>query len=726
METRQNREILDAVADYRGRLQERRQRGMVVLSGTRPWCRETVPACLADSGDGLWLGEDAPTGIEAIAAAEALRYLGRECGDVVLDAWAGFDADALGAISGSLRPGRILFLLTPAFDDWPAYDDPEHRRINVEPYTTGQVGRRFVRHVMRELRDDPSVLRISEDGLPLHPPVLSATGHARDSDAPSPYRSVDQQQAVEALLHVVRGHRRRPLVLSSDRGRGKSSALGLAAAALLREGRRRVIVTGPSLAGTEMVFARLAEALPDAQLARGHVRWQGGEVLYLAPDDLLRQRPEADLLLVDEAAAIPVALLTRMLHHYPRIAFATTVHGYEGTGRGFELRFKQTLERDCPGWHEVKLQTPIRWEPGDPLEGIVYRLLLLDAGLSTLPAQLAEDSRWSIEQLSREALWQDRALLGQLFGLLVNAHYRTRPYDLRHLLDAPNVELFAMRQAGELIGVVVAVHEGRTGADLAEAIYAGERRLHGHLLPQSLLTHAGERQALDYAYLRIMRIAIHPQRRRHGLGSALIDFVGNWARERQLDMIGASFGASLELLQFWLQLGLQPVRVGFRREASSGSHALMVLQPLGLRAEAFFQRLRSQFLHDLPFLLGEPLQTLEADLVPPMMRQQVEAEPGALQMSVVEDFIAGRRDYDTSLPALWQFLALGLSRWEASTQPHLGDALALLVMKLWQRRAFAQLAEVHGLPGRRGVLEALRKACADIRVGLFQVPEQPG
>jgi tRNA(Met) cytidine acetyltransferase len=719
MEREQSEGIIAAVQAYRRGLQERRQRGMVVLSGTRPWCREQVLRCVTPSADGLWLGEDIPPGIEGGAAAGAQGYLGQERGDVVLDAWAGFDADALGAIGGTVRAGHLLFLLTPPLDDWPDYDDPEHARITVAPYTTAQVGRRFVRHVIHQLRDDPAVLRIGQDGIPLHRPVLPTAQEER-ADIEPPYHSADQRTAVEALLHVVHGHRRRPLVLSSDRGRGKSSALGLAAAQLLRQGRERVVITGPSLAGTAMVFARIAEALPGAEVARGHVRWQGREVRFLPPDELLRLQPETEMVMVDEAAAIPVALLTRLLWNHSRIAFATTVHGYEGTGRGFELRFKKVLDSECPEWHELKLKTPIRWAEGDPLERSVYRLLLLDAEAADLPVQLAGDSSWSIEHLSRDTLVRDRTQLSQLFGLLVNAHYRTRPYDLRHLLDAPNVELFVMQQAGDVIGVVVAAREGLAGQAISEAIYAGQRRLHGHLLPQSLLAHAGERQALDYAYLRIMRIAIHPLRRRHGLGSALMDFVGNWAREQGLDMLGASFGASHELLAFWLQLGLQPVRIGFRREASSGSHAVMVLQPLGLRAEAFFQGLRERFIHDLPYLLGEPLRELEAELVPPMMRFQSAPEIDLQQSSRVEEFIAGRRDYEASLPVLWQFLATALDRWEPDRYPQLHAPLALLVRKLWQRYSFSELAERYNLPGRRGVLEALRTGSGEVHRLLFE------
>jgi Predicted P-loop ATPase fused to an acetyltransferase len=53
---------------------------------------------------------------------------------------------------------------------------------------------------------------------------------------------------------------------------------------------------------------------------------------YIAPDSLLDEKLECDLLFVDEAAAIPVSILLQILKSYPRIVFASTMVGYEGNG----------------------------------------------------------------------------------------------------------------------------------------------------------------------------------------------------------------------------------------------------------------------------------------------------------------------------------------------------------------------------------------------------------
>ena len=38
---------------------------------------------------------------------------------------------------------------------------------------------------------------------------------------------------------------------------------------------------------------------------------------------------------------LPIAQLTAFPQHFKHILFTTTIHSYEGTGRGFELKFKQ-------------------------------------------------------------------------------------------------------------------------------------------------------------------------------------------------------------------------------------------------------------------------------------------------------------------------------------------------------------------------------------------------
>lgn len=52
----------------------------------------------------------------------------------------------------------------------------------------------------------------------------------------------------------------------------------------------------------------------------------------------------------------------------------TTVQGYEGTGRGFLLKFCASFAH----LRQFSLTTPIRWASGCPLEAAIARLLLFN------------------------------------------------------------------------------------------------------------------------------------------------------------------------------------------------------------------------------------------------------------------------------------------------------------------------------------------------------------
>jgi N-acetyltransferase 10 len=51
---------------------------------------------------------------------------------------------------------------------------------------------------------------------------------------------------------------------------------------------------------------------------------------------------QAELVIVDEAAAIPITLVKNLLGSY-MVVLSSTVHGYEGTGRSLSLKLVSSL-----------------------------------------------------------------------------------------------------------------------------------------------------------------------------------------------------------------------------------------------------------------------------------------------------------------------------------------------------------------------------------------------
>jgi tRNA(Met) cytidine acetyltransferase len=687
-------------------------RQLRVLAGTRTWARAAAQRYACDQM--LWLGEP-PPGVPGGPAREAHKWLGRELDLLVIDAWAGFDVEAFGAASGALRGGGLLLLLTPPLAEWPHYADPEYARIAVHPFTPEQVSGRFLARFVRLLRQHQVVVLGEADALPSW--QAAAVVH------PADWCTADQQAALETITHMAQAAAPVPVVLTSDRGRGKSAVLGMAAAQLLAAGVQRIVVTAPRLAAVDTLFEHAARSLPQAEVSRGSIMFSCGLgfsptaapdprqmcLQFIAPDELAHALPCAELLLVDEAAAIPTPLLERLLAHYPRIVFATTLHGYEGTGRGFAVRFQRVLDERAPGWIALRLSEPIRWAADDALERFVFRALLLDAAAAedaVVRDAAAEDCR--IERVERDALLADEATLQQLFGLLVLAHYRTSPLDLRHLLDGPNVSVWLMRRQGQVVATALTVREGGFDAALAQEIYQGRRRPRGHLIPQSLALHSGFAEAPRLLGERVMRIAVHPAAQERGLGTRLLHALIEQARSDGLDFIGSSFGATAALLGFWRRAQLLPLRLGLTREASSGTHSVMVLKPLSAPGAALFDAVRARFLAHLPALLADGMEEVDADVAAALLAEAVaddSLELDAQDRRDVESFVRGWRGYEVCQVALRK-LAANVPQ----AAPLSAAQRDLLHGKIMQRQSWERIVAAFGFSGRAQALAALRAA----------------
>ncbi|MFT5693147.1 MAG: tRNA(Met) cytidine acetyltransferase, partial [Oceanicoccus sp.] len=600
-----------------------RQRRMVVLSGDQQWIRSIVnqwheqhhfPRAIAVGAEDFQGSK-----ISCIDKKQAGRLLGQDIDSLFYDAWSGLDPDALAISVGALSGGGLFILGVPVFADWESFKDPDYQRILVHPFSQIDLTRRFLKFVQLSVNAafDALIIEIGKAPELINARKISVDKHKKlETVANLPilagltqYRTLDQQKAVNAVCKVAIGRSRRPLVIKSDRGRGKSSALGIASGILLKKKGTNIIVTALIAGSVVQVFERCSNML-NVDTANGRLHFGDSSLLYIPPDELIRNVHKADLLLVDEAAAIPAAMLEQLLKRYNRIVFATTVHGYEGTGRGFDIRFKRVLDTMTPQWKNIQLKQAIRWEDDDPVERWLFDALLLDAEMADENSLLEVTAEHCFtEVLDRDELLDDHACLSQLFGLLVLAHYQTTAADLRSVLDGPNIKVWVTRFKGQVIATAVVAEEGKFSEDLSHAIWKGERRPRGHLIPQTLCYHSGYQGAAELSYHRIIRIAVHPTLQRLGLGGQLIKSITREARDQQIDFVGSSFAATADVLAFWRNSECGPVRLGFSKDASSGCHSALVLRALSPAAEELFviarQRFDQQFFHELPVIFND-------------------------------------------------------------------------------------------------------------------------
>lgn len=708
-------------------------RRLIALTGPRPW-GVAVAAALAESlalPEALWIlspdVEGAPEG--AVPPARARSLLGQEGALVVVDLHDEPDPDVLGVSLGLPRGGGLLVWLTPPLEAWASTPDRQRDRLSVTGCPPEAVGRRFVGRLARLLFEAPEVTLIHPEGVQ-RVEVGGAPVTAPSASAPAGADlclTEDQREAVAAVRRVVTGRAGRPVVLTADRGRGKSAALGIAAGGLLAERPLRVCVTAPArqAAGAAMAHARRALGVPEGQ--QDLKTPDGGRLWFMSPGDLLDLAPEVDLLLVDEAATLPLPALATLLRRYPRVAFATTVHGYEGTGRGFTLKFPSLLSRKGRGWRAVRLRAPIRWAPDDPVEAFGFRALLMDAEppeVSALPeGPLGE--RATFEAVDRDRLVSDEAELADLFGLLITAHYRTGPADLVRLLDSPNVAIYGLRVQARWVSAALVSMEGGLSPELCAETLAGRRRPAGHMLPETLIYHSGLSEAAPLRFARVVRIATHPELQGRGLGRRLLRELDAVSAAEGLDALGSVFGATPELLSFWRGAGFEPVRLGVRRGKSSGAYSAVVVKPLTEAAQRVLGDEPAEFRRRLPHQLADPLRDLDSTLALALLRGgEIEPPPPPRDAAELRRCAEGTQDPDLYSHALWQSVTWALRQPEVDAHLSTLDK-QLLLMRFVQRRPYASLGEMYGASGRAKLIKELRQVLGRLASMIARAPAGP-
>lgn len=616
-------------------------RRLLVLSGEEGWCfdhalklRDALP------GDWLWISPQ-PDAENHCSPSALQTLLGREFRHAVFDARHGFDAAAFAALSGTLKAGSWLVLLLPVWEEWENQPDADSLRWSdcPDPIATPH----FVQHLKRVLTaDNDAILWRQNQPFSLAHFTPRTDWHPA-TGAPQP----EQQQLLQQLLTMPPG----VAAVTAARGRGKSALAGQ----LISRIAGSAIVTAPAKAATDVL----------AQFA-------GEKFRFIAPDALLASDEQADWLVVDEAAAIPAPLLHQLVSRFPRTLLTTTVQGYEGTGRGFLLKFCARF----PHLHRFELQQPIRWAQGCPLEKMVSEALVFDDENFTHTPQGN-----IVISAFEQTLWRSEPETPlKVYQLLSGAHYRTSPLDLRRMMDAPGQHFLQAAGENEIAGALWLVDEGGLSQQLSQAVWAGFRRPRGNLVAQSLAAHGSNPLAATLRGRRVSRIAVHPARQREGTGQQLI--AGALQYTQDLDYLSVSFGYTGELWRFWHRCGFVLVRMGNHREASSGCYTAMALLPMSNAGKQLAEREHYRLRRDAQALAKWNGETLPVD----PLNDAVLSDDDWLELA---GFAFAHRPLLTSLGCLLRLLQtseLALPALRGRLQKNASDAQLCTTLKLSGRK----------------------------------------
>ncbi|PFX32054.1 Polycomb protein l(1)G0020 [Stylophora pistillata] len=235
--------------------------------------------------------------------------------------------------------------------------------------------------------------------------------------------TLDQAKAVLKFIEAISEKTLRSTVtLTAARGRGKSAALGLSLASAVAFGYSNMFVTSPSPENLHTLFEfvfkgfdalefqemcssykreltinannvcnkqqehldyelvqstnpEFNKAVVRVNIFRDHRQ----TIQYIHPSDA-HKLGQAELVVIDEAAAIPLPLVKELMGPY-LVFLSSTVNGYEGTGRSLSLKLIQQLREQSTtrgpsnkgnsstplgrSLHEITLNESIRYAPGD-------------------------------------------------------------------------------------------------------------------------------------------------------------------------------------------------------------------------------------------------------------------------------------------------------------------------------------------------------------------------
>ncbi|XP_031549437.1 RNA cytidine acetyltransferase-like [Actinia tenebrosa] len=382
-------------------------------------------------------------------------------------------------------------------------------------------------------------------------------------------KTLDQAKALLKFIEAISEKTLRTTVsLTAARGRGKSAALGLALASAIAFGYSNLFVTSPSPENLHTLFEFVFKGF-DALDYQEHIDYELVQstnpefnkavvrvnifrehrqtIQYIHPSDA-QKLGQAELVCIDEAAAIPLPLVKSLLGPY-LVFMSSTINGYEGTGRSLSLKLinqlrQQSVQQGITATksdstttpmgrvlHEVALNESIRYAAGDEVEKWLNSLLCLDATLAPcISAGCPVPDSCELYYVNRDTLFSyhraSEVFLQRLMALYVASHYKNTPNDLQLLSDAPAHHIFCLlgpvdpstKTLPEVYCVLQVALEGEISKSTIMNSLSRGKRASGDLIPWTVSQQFNDHEFASLSGGRVVRIATHPDFQGMGYG----------------------------------------------------------------------------------------------------------------------------------------------------------------------------------------------------------------
>jgi N-acetyltransferase 10 len=432
--------------------------------------------------------------------------------------------------------------------------------LNVLPISQGKNIKALPSSIENELTPKAKELKELKESLKDTQPIGSLVECAG---------TLDQAKAVLAFVDAISEKTlRSTITLTAARGRGKSASLGISLAAAVAYGYSNIFIAAPSPENLKTLFQFLFKGFdalgyeehldynivqstnpdyPKAVVRVNIFKNHRQTIQYIHPADA-HMLSQAELLIIDEAAAIPLPLVKKLLGNY-LVFMASTINGYEGTGRSLSLKLIQQLREQSRGLSaslanadgkvdtgaptgrllkEIKLEEPIRYKENDPIESWLNKILCLDccsstSTLSRLSTGCPYPSECELYYVNRDTLFSyhpvSEAFLQRMMSLYVASHYKNSPNDLQLMSDAPAHHLFVLLPPvdsskavtlPEPLCVIQICLEGEISKQTILNSLSKGQRANGDLIPWCMSQQFQDEDFASLSGARVVRIATHP------------------------------------------------------------------------------------------------------------------------------------------------------------------------------------------------------------------------
>ncbi|MEM2086953.1 MAG: tRNA(Met) cytidine acetyltransferase TmcA domain-containing protein, partial [Archaeoglobaceae archaeon] len=293
-------------------------------------------------------------GGELLHWKNSLNVLGMTFSSLIMDLSEGFHPNDLGIVVETVEEGGIIIAISPPLERWKNLRSKWHEELVSEPYSIEDVVGRFYRRFLERTLSSEGVIIFDLDKNEIVKRFEFNPGGSSREEIFLPestkikkklYKLCATQDQVRVLQvferFFEREKDRKAVVITADRGRGKTAVLGIVTPALVSRLERllkrpiRVLVVAPTPHAVQNYFRFLIKAMKRQGMKNFFVKQTDdlitvlnskyARIEYAIPRRALEEVGFADILIIDEAAGIEVPVLFKIIEGARHVIFSTTI-----------------------------------------------------------------------------------------------------------------------------------------------------------------------------------------------------------------------------------------------------------------------------------------------------------------------------------------------------------------------------------------------------------------